>query len=212
MKLSGKIIAACSMAFAVNFLLAPRAHADIFELEAATSCPGSVGGGLCNGSNPYNLSSLLSGGISVGSGTEKFVVTDNVGTFSFVFVGSPGDNGSCQINGGAASYFNACSGLNTGGTTFTLGHDLTGGHGTNPSTIITFTAIPGAFKSCSSTAPCNFDLGFVSMQGTGAASTPEPTSIVFFATGALMSGFVLRKRLLGRPVSLCLVEHRNNGR
>ena len=194
MKRWNKILTAGVIAFAAVFL-SPSAHADIFEIEAATSCPGSVGGGLCNGSVPYSLSSLLSGGISIGSGTQKFVVTINTGSFSFVFTGSPGDNGSCQINGGAASFFNACSGVNGNGTTFSKGHDLTGGNGTFPKTTITFTAIPGAFSSCSSTAPCNFDLGFVSMQGTGTVATvPEPSSVIFFGPG-LIGVLLFQKRL-----------------
>src|SRR5262249_49066921 len=102
-------------------LTSQNARADIFEIEAATSCPGSVGGGLCNGSVPFSLTSLLGGGITVTSGTEKFVVTDNSGTFSFVFTLAPGlqdktDNGSCQINGSAASFFSGCTGANSNGT------------------------------------------------------------------------------------------------
>jgi len=94
------------------FLLSPSARADIVEVEAATGCPGSIGGGLCNGLVAFNLSTLLSGGISITSGTEKFVVEDTSGSFTFVYTGSSGDNGSCQINGGAASFFNACTGSN----------------------------------------------------------------------------------------------------
>jgi hypothetical protein len=192
-----KVLTAATVAFGAFFLFAPSAHADIFEIEAATSCPGSVGGGLCNGGNPFSLGSLLGGGISVGSGTEKFVVTDNVGTFSFVFTGSAGDNGSCQINGGAASFFSSCSGVNNNGTSFSKGHDLTGGNGTFPPTTITFTAIPGAFSSCSSLAPCNFDLGFVSMQGLGLTvpSVPEPSALTLLALGLGVAGaFVSRRR------------------
>jgi hypothetical protein len=116
-----RFLTAGAMAFGAFLVLSPRAHADIFEIEAATACPGSVGGGLCNGSVPFSLTSLLGGGITVTSGTEKFVITDNFGTFSFVFTGSSGDNGSCQINGGAASFFGGCSGVNSDGTGFSLG-------------------------------------------------------------------------------------------
>jgi hypothetical protein len=134
--------------------------------------PRQRGGGLCNGSVPFSVTSLLGGGITVTASTEKFVITDNFGTFSFVFTLDPGlqnktDNGSCQINGGAASFFNACTGANSNGTLFSLGHDLTGGGafysgvGNFLPTTITFTAIPGAFANCSSATPCNFDLGFV---------------------------------------------------
>ena len=184
-KLWCRFLTAGAMAFGAFLVLSPRAHADIFEIEAATSCPGSVGGGLCNGSVPFSLTSLLGGGITVTSGTEKFVVTDNFGTFSFVFTIDPGlanktDNGSCQINGGAAAFFNACTGANSNGTLFSLGHDLTGGGafysgvGAFLPTTITFTAIPGAFANCSTATPCNFDLGFVSMQGTSHVAVPGP--------------------------------------
>ena len=87
--------------FAVGALLLPslNAQANIIEVEAATGCPGSVGGGLCNGRVPFNLNTLLSGGISITISAEKFVVTDTTGSFSFVYTGSSGDNGSCQIKG-----------------------------------------------------------------------------------------------------------------
>src|ERR1051326_7449701 len=94
-----RLFAITAATFPALLLLSPRAHADIIEVEAATSCPGSVGGGLCNGSVAYNLNTLLSSGISIVSGKQKFVVTDTMGSFSFVYIGSAGDNGSCQING-----------------------------------------------------------------------------------------------------------------
>src|SRR5260221_1015500 len=101
----------CCAAFPALLLLPPSAHADIVEVEAATGCPGSVGGGLCNGIVPYNLNTLLSGGINITSGTEKFVVIDTTGSFSFVYNGSSGANGSCPINARATSVFYACSGI-----------------------------------------------------------------------------------------------------
>jgi hypothetical protein len=194
-----RFLTAGTMAFGVFLVLSPSAHADIFEIEAATSCPGSVGGGLCNGSVPFSVTSLLGGGITVTSGTEKFVVTDNFGTFSFVFNLAPGlqdktDNGSCQINGGAASFFNACSGANSSGTLFSLGHDLTGGGafysgvGNFLPVTIAFAATPGAFANCSSATPCNFDLGFVSMQGTSQVSA-VPGPIAGAGVPGLLAGF-----------------------
>lgn len=176
--------AAAAIALTALFLSAPRANADIVEVEAATSCPGSVGGGLCNGSVPFGLNSLLSSGISITSGTEKFVVTDTTGSFTFVYTGSSGDNGSCQINGGAMSFFNACTGKNSDGTGFSLGHDDTTHPGMNPPTTITFTALAG---ECTSASPCSFDLGFVSWQNTGTgrmSPVPEPPSLI-------LSGFAL---------------------
>jgi len=146
------------------------AGVDIFEIESATPC----GGTICNAGSPFsNL-----GGLSIGSGTQKYLITDNTGTFSFIFTGSAGDNGSCQIDGGAASFFSGCTGSNSNGTGFSNGHDLTGGDGTFPPTVLTFTAIPGAFSSCSSLNPCNFTFGFVSMQGTGVTAVPEPSTFL----------------------------------
>jgi hypothetical protein len=55
-----QVFAIAALTFPALLLLAPSARADIVEVEAATSCPGSIGGGLCNGSNPYNLNTLLS--------------------------------------------------------------------------------------------------------------------------------------------------------
>jgi len=183
-----KFFAAFLVVLVAVLLLAPPAPADIVEIESATSCPGSIGGGLCNGATPFSLSALLSGGISISSGTEKFVVTDTIGSFSFVITGSAGDNGSCQINGGMSSFFTACSGTNSDGTGFSLGHDDTHHPGMNPPTTITFTAKAG---DCTAANPCNLDLGFVSWQGTGAATTsvvPEPATLSLLAAALLGLG------------------------
>jgi hypothetical protein len=186
------------LAFAALLLLSPSSRADIVEVEAATGCPGSIGGGLCDGGSPFNLTTLLSGGITVGTvGTEKFVVTDTTGSFSFVYTGASGDNGSCQVNGGAMSFFGACTGSNSDGSGFSLGHDDTHHPGMNPPTTITFTAKAG---ECTPANPCSFDLGFVSWQGTGVVETatippiPEPGTLSLLAAGLFsMIGLVRRK-------------------
>src|ERR1700739_3322143 len=124
-----RIIAMGAVTLAALFLLAPYAQADIIEVEAATSCPGSLGGGLCNGLQPYNLSSLLvllSAPNSIGAGTQKYVVYNNIGnTFSFSLTSTGqnntgiANNAQWQINGGAASLFNGCSIVGGNGATTT---------------------------------------------------------------------------------------------
>ncbi len=178
-----RLFVAAAVVSGACFLLMPSARADIVEVEAATGCPGSVGGGLCPGSSPFDLTTLVSGGISNVSGTEKFVVTDTIGSFSFTYFGSSGDNGSCQINGGAKSFFNGCTGVNSDGSTFSLGHDDTNHPGMNPPTVITFTALAG---QCTAAHPCTFDLGFISWQGLGTSvinNVPEPGSLSLLAVG-----------------------------
>jgi PEP-CTERM motif-containing protein len=183
--MSWRLFFAAAVVSSACFLLMPSARADIVEVEAATSCPGSVGGGLCNGLTPFDLTTLTSAGITNVSGTEKFVVTDTIGSFSFTYFGSSGDNGSCQINGGATSFFNGCTGVNSDGSKFSLGHDDTNHPGMDPPTVITFTALPG---QCTVAHPCSFDLGFISWQGIGLTTTrtvPEPSSLSLLAAGLL---------------------------
>lgn len=188
-----RFFATAALVFTALFLIAPDARADIVEVEAATGCPGSVGGGLCNGSIAYDLASYFGGGITIGTvGTEKFVVTDKIGSFSLLYTGMSGDNGSCQINGGAALLFSNCVGKNGDGTGFSLGHDDTNHPGMNGPTLITFTAKAG---QCTASNPCTFDLGFVSWQGTGTATlTPEPGTFGLFASGLIgLFGFARRR-------------------
>ncbi len=187
-----RLLVVAAMVFPTLLLMSSSARADIIEVEAATSCPGSVGGGLCNGSNPFGLNTVLNTAMPGNPSAQKFVVVDTTGSFTFVYTGSSGDNGSCQINGGAASFFDACTGTNGDGTGFSLGHDDTNHPGINSPTTITFTAIAG---QCTALNPCTFDLGFISWQGTGTIATaPEPATLGLLATSLLgLFGFARRK-------------------
>ena len=187
-------------------LLAPQARTDIIEVGSATSCPGSAGGGLCNGNSPYQLSALLAllgTPNSIGSGTQKYVVTNNIGnSFSFTFTSTGkgtgfADNGSCQINGGTSSIFSSCTLTSANDhSTMNGGKAIgTGGNGTNflfPATI-TFSGA-GALGT-------TFDLGFVSMQGSSSVTTttvPEPSALVLFGSGLLGAVGLVRKKWSGR--------------
>lgn len=179
------------------FLFPQKASADIVEVESATSCPGSVGGGLCNGLVPFDLQAFLTSGVTIGVvGTQKYIVTDTMGSFTIIYTGSSGDNGSCQINGGTTAFFSTCVGKNGDGTGFSLGHDDTVHPGMNSPTTITFTAKAG---QCTPTNPCTFDLGFVSWQGTGTIApptVPEPGTLGLLGIGLLFVGGAIRRRIL----------------
>ena len=183
-----KILTVGAVMFAAFFLMVPRAKADIIEVEQAGGCPGSLGGGLCNGSQPFLLSQLLtilSQPGSIGAGTQKYVVFNDIGNnFSFTLL-SNGQNGtgiannaSCQINGGAKSFFNGCSIVGANGSTTGLGTTQINGL-TFPATI-TFSGNTG-FGS-------TFILGFVSMQGSSSIVTtqvPEPSTLGLLGGGIL---------------------------
>jgi hypothetical protein len=178
LRFCAKMLSLVAVVFVILLIGSGRAKADIFEIEAATGCGGggSVGGGLCTSSDTaFDLSTLLSGGISISAGTEKFVVYNDIGnTFSLGFTGSTADNASCQINGGAASFFNACTITDSLGQTTSLGGPQIGGGGKyfTPAATITFSGADGYGQT--------FDLGFVSMQGTGTVSTPEGGSAALY--------------------------------
>jgi hypothetical protein len=205
MKLRNLLVVGAGL-FAGSFLSAPKAVADIVEVEAATSCPGDLGGGLCNGSVAFSLSALLvqlSAPNSIGAGTQKYIVKDDIpgGTFSFQLTSTgqnnagAADNGSCQINGGIA-FFTQCMIVDANGRSTTKGGTAigTGGNGNNflfPAKI-TFDG-SAAFGE-------TFKLGFVSMQGSSSllSPVPEPSTLALFGCTLLSTGIWLRKRMIGR--------------
>lgn len=186
------VLSAAALALLV---FTPAAHADIIEIESATSCPGSLGGGLCHGTVPYQLSALLnllSVPDSILNGTQKYVVTDDIGdAFSFMLTSTGqnntgvANNGACQINGGATSLFNACSIVDVNHQSTSLG----GGQINNMTfpVTISFSGASGLGKT--------FDLGFVSMQGASSVAVPEPGSLALLGSAMLLLGTaLLRKR------------------
>jgi PEP-CTERM motif len=182
-----RILSVGTVLFVALVLVAPRAKADIIEVESATSCPGSLGGGLCNGTQPFLLSQLLitlSQPGSIGAGTQKYVVFNDIGnSFSFTLQSNGqnntgiADNASCQINGGASSVFSGCSIMGANGSTTSLGTTQINGL-TFPATI-TFSGASGLDST--------FILGFVSMQGASSITTgvPEPSTLGLLGSGIL---------------------------
>jgi hypothetical protein len=207
LRASAKVFALGAVTLAAFFILSPRAKADIIEVEGtgsnACASGGSLGGGLCNGTQAFNLSSLLvqlSVPNSIGSGTQKYVVFNDIGnqfTFTITSIGQNNtgvaDNAQCQINGGATSFFNACSITGGNGATTSLGTTQINGL-TFPATI-NFNGTAGAGAT--------FILGFVSMQGTSSALTvPEPSTLASLGSGMLfLLGLGLVSGLRRRPTT-----------
>ena len=186
MRYSFRFLAVAAVALLSSAVLVPCARADIFEVEGATSCPGSLGGGLCNGSSPWKLSALLTmleAPNSIGSGTQKYVVTDDIGSsFSFMLTSTGqnntgvANNAQCQINGGAMSLVTGCEIVDKLGQTTDLGGSQ-----------INSLTFPVTVSFSGTALGDTFDLGFVSMQGnTSVTSTvPEPMSLALLATVAI---------------------------
>jgi hypothetical protein len=181
-----RLVIAAAIGMLAASVFAHEVRADIFEVEAATSCPGTG----CNGTVPYKLSALLTQLESPGSilnGTQKYVVTNDIGnSFSFVLDGTGqnntgvANNGACQINGGAKSFFGACSIVDK------MGHKTS----LNAAQINSLTfAITVMFSGTS--LGDTFTLGFVSMQGSSeVAATPIPTALPLFAGGLGVLGLL----------------------
>jgi hypothetical protein len=192
LRFCAKVFSAVAVAFVGLVIGSTRAKADIFETNNAGSCSGggSQGGGLCYESSPgvyvpYSLSGLLSGAygtLTIGPGTTEYVVTDNIvgGTFSYVYNSTTqANNATCQVDGGTTSDFAkssvACTILDSAGNQNTGTINSTGAFTTGPQinnlkppATITFDATDGYGAT--------FDLGFVSMQGTGTVAMPEGSS------------------------------------
>lgn len=204
LRLVAKVLTAGAVALAASFLLVPRAHADIIKIEGPATCPGNIGSGLCNGSVPFSLSGFLSGAVTFNinvpllGGTEEWVLKNDTGhtvtSFSFVFTGSQADNALCQIANSnsvtVTNWLTACTIVDSLGHTTSLGGTQIGGGGQFfvPPAIISFSG-PGIPDGAS------FNLDFVSMQGTGTASVPEPSTLSLLGSGLISVGVLLRKRL-----------------
>src|SRR5260370_6301347 len=126
-----------------TFIVAPAAHADIIKIEGPDSCPGNIGAGICNGSNPFSLTGFLNGTVTfdinvpVLGGTEEWVLKNDTGSaitsFTFLFTGSTANNASCQIANShsvtVTNWLNSCSISDSAGHTTALGGTQIGGAG-----------------------------------------------------------------------------------
>lgn len=184
-----RVIAGASFGLLLMMLFVGSARADIFKVEQDNGTCQNLTQAVadCNGTNPWQLSTLL--GVlstpnildSLGEGTDVFRVTNNIAnswSFELLSTGQNktgvANNGSCQIAGGATAFFNACMIKDNLGQTTDLGGTQINNL-TFPATI-SFSG-PDDFGE-------TFQLEFVSMQGTS-NTAPEPGTFALLGIGLL---------------------------
>lgn len=197
-----RLIAMAMLGLMLVLAFSGSARADIFKVEQDNGSCQSLTQAVadCNGSSPWQLSTLLqvlsTPNIldSLGEGTDVFRVTNNIANSWSFELDSTGqndtgvaNNGSCQISGGATAFFDACMIMDSLGQTTDLG-------GTQISNL-TFPATI-SFSGADDFGQ-TFQLEFVSMQGTS-NTVPEPATIRLLGSGLL--GLILvgarRRRML----------------